>query len=84
MSEAVETLLLDFVSWLAPVAKPYREVMEVWRTSCPRLTVWEDALDLGLVIRRLDERGTPTVSVTELGRRWLTDRRAPATPEARI
>ena len=23
--------------------------MEVWRTSCPRLSIWEDAVDDGLV-----------------------------------
>ena len=36
MSDAVEDLMVDFVSWLAPSPKPYEEVMEAWRTSCPR------------------------------------------------
>ena len=45
----VETLILDLLQWLASGERTYEEVMEVWRTSCPRLTVWEDANDRGLV-----------------------------------
>ena len=45
------SLILDLVEWVAIEQRPYDEVMERWRTSCPRLTVWEDALDQGLVAR---------------------------------
>lgn len=41
--------------------------METWRTSCPRLTVWEDAMDLGYVVRRREGAGEPVVSLTPLG-----------------
>ncbi|HEY5072387.1 MAG TPA: hypothetical protein VII63_10185 [Caulobacteraceae bacterium] len=51
MAENLEPLILDFVEWIAAGPQPYAEVMEAWRTSCPRLTVWEDALDRGLVAR---------------------------------
>jgi len=70
-------LVLDLVAWLAPGARPYGEVMAAWRTSCPRLTVWEDALDLGLVARRPagdrsgDRSGDCMVEVTEAGRALL-------------
>ncbi|MBX9700350.1 MAG: hypothetical protein K2X74_13000, partial [Acetobacteraceae bacterium] len=40
---------LDLVAWVAAAPRPYGEVIEAWRTSCPRLTVWEDAVDRGLV-----------------------------------
>ncbi|MBK0400398.1 hypothetical protein H0I76_14450 [Limibaculum sp. M0105] len=61
-------LVLDLVAWLAPAPRPYDEVMAAWRTSCPRLTVWEDALDLGLVARRPADG---TVAATEAGRALL-------------
>jgi hypothetical protein len=50
MSEpAIETLILDLLEWLASGERTYEEVMDTWRTSCPRLTVWEDANDRGLI-----------------------------------
>ena len=45
----VEALILDLVEWLASGERTYEEVMEAWRTSCPKLPVWEDANDRGLV-----------------------------------
>ncbi|MFI4935248.1 MAG: hypothetical protein ACHP7N_11555 [Caulobacterales bacterium] len=67
-------LILDLLAWLAPAPRPYDEVMEVWRTSCPRLTIWEDAVDGGLVERRPDGAGrAPVVTLTPLGRRLLAD-----------
>ena len=50
-------LIRDFVDWLSAGPRPYPEVMEAWRTSCPRLTIWEDALEAGLVVRRAGEGG---------------------------
>ncbi|HSP55474.1 MAG TPA: hypothetical protein VLS25_07785 [Dehalococcoidia bacterium] len=38
------------VEWIAARPRTYEEVMDVWRTSCPRLQIWEDATDLGLVL----------------------------------
>jgi hypothetical protein len=45
----IEALILDLLQWLANAERTYEEVMEAWRTSCPRLTVWEAANDRGLV-----------------------------------
>jgi hypothetical protein len=45
----VEGLILDLLQWLANGERTYEEVMDAWRTSCPRLPVWEDANDRGLV-----------------------------------
>ena len=44
-------LILDLLDWIGPEARSYADVMDAWRTSRPRLTVWEDAVDLGLVKR---------------------------------
>ena len=64
-------LIVDFLEWLAKAPRPYAEVMEAWRTSCPRMTIWEDALELGYVIRRRDAAGEPVVALTPLGARRL-------------
>ena len=44
-----ETLILDLLQWLAKRDRSYEEAMDVWRTSCPKLPVWEDATDRCLV-----------------------------------
>jgi hypothetical protein len=51
-SGTVDTLILDLLEWLGPAPRPYAEVLDAWRTSCPRLTVWEDANDRGYIARR--------------------------------
>jgi hypothetical protein len=69
-----DALTRDFIAWLASAPRTYDEVMAAWRTSCPRLSIWEDALADGLV--RVDgETGTPAglarVVVTLKGRELL-------------
>ena len=66
MTEAARMLTLHFLAWVAERPRGYAETMEAWRTSCPRLSVWEDSRLDGLV--RL-ERGT--VTITPAGRRLL-------------
>jgi len=67
MSDETRSLILDLVEWIAKRPRPYGEVMEAWRTSCPRLTIWEDAVDRGLVVRQHKGGDGPYVSVTESG-----------------
>ena len=52
MSETLKPLILDLVAFVAERPRPYAEVLDAWRTSCPRLTVWEDAVEGGLVACR--------------------------------
>ena len=49
-------LLLQFLRWVAVRPRTYGETMDAWRTSCPRISVWEDALLEGLVEVRAAER----------------------------
>ena len=49
VGEPTGPLILDLVEWVVRAPRPYPEVMAAWRTSCPRLPVWEDAVDRGLV-----------------------------------
>src|SRR5262245_55352424 len=52
MANPVDALVLDLLEWIGPGARPYREVMDAWRTSCPRLPVWEEANERGFLERR--------------------------------
>ena len=56
---AVESLILDLLEWIGPSGRPYEEVLDVWRTSCPHLPVWEEANDRGFIDRtRHPSKGT--------------------------
>ena len=69
MSDVLDPLVRDLVEWVAKAPRTHVEVIDAWRTSCPRLTVWEDAVDRGLLMRKSEGR----VVVTEAGRRFLRD-----------
>jgi hypothetical protein len=59
---------LQLLAWVAAGPRTYRETIAAWRTSCPRLSVWEDAISDGLVeIRRDGSRNESIVALTELG-----------------
>ncbi|MGL4813558.1 MAG: hypothetical protein ACRCXM_17450 [Beijerinckiaceae bacterium] len=70
MTTALEPLILDLVEWVAVRPRTYADVMEAWRTSCPRLTVWEDATERGLVMRQRRD-GHDGVIVTDAGQALL-------------
>jgi hypothetical protein len=73
----VEALVLDLVEWVAREPRSYAEVMDAWRTSCPRLAVWEEAVDRGLLVREAAATGV-IVKATPAGRRLLEARVAEA------
>jgi hypothetical protein len=79
-----EALTVQLLGWIGPAPRNYAETMEAWRTSCPRLTVWEDALSAGLIERvpgaSLREA---RVRVTAEGDAYLRLRDTPAAPTAR-
>lgn len=52
----METLILYLLEWLDTRERSYEEVMEAWRTSCPRLPVWEEVTRRGFVARDLSNR----------------------------
>ena len=73
MPEIHTPLILDLLEWLHKQPRAYSEVMAAWRTSCPRLPVWEDAVDGGYVVRGQAVDGTAIVSVTSAGRYLLRE-----------
>lgn len=68
-----EALILDFLQWLAHRPREYDAAIEAWRTSCPRLTIWEDAHDRGLVAR-VEANGRRIVKITAAGHALLEER----------
>lgn len=67
MAEHIEPLVIDLVAWCAVRRRGYDEVLDAWRTGCPRLTVWEEAVARGLLVTQADADGL-TVNVTRAGR----------------
>jgi hypothetical protein len=75
MADAVvESLILDLLEWLEKRDRTYEDVMNAWRTSCPKLPVWEDANDRGLVVRE-EVNGQCVVRVTIAGNALLGERK---------
>lgn len=70
MSDPIEALILDLLESLAAGPRAYADVMEAWRTSCPRMPVWEEANDRGFIGR--DGR---SVALTPAGREHLDKHR---------
>jgi hypothetical protein len=71
MPDAADPLVLDFVEWVAREPRAYSEVIGAWKTSCPRLTIWEDAVDRGYVTRETIAGFGIVVTVTEDGEKLL-------------
>ena len=78
MAEPIDALILDLLESIAPRPKPYREVIDAWRTSCPRLPVWEEASERELVELRSQEGGALLVCLTSFGREFLARHRGAA------
>ena len=74
MTDVVESLILDLLEWVARRERTYEEVIDAWRTSCPRLPVWEDANERGLLMTAA-VNGNMMVQVTAAGSALLEQRR---------
>ena len=74
-------LTVQFLLWLSEHRRTYGEAMDAWRTSCPRLSVWEDALSDGLIRLGEGRFRERQIVVTERGRSLLRDHRAAAPRE---
>ena len=71
----VEPLLLDLLEWIGSSSRPYADVMDAWRTSCPRLPVWEEACRRGFVVRRKEPGAPPIVLLSPSGAAHLAAHR---------
>ena len=77
MTDTVENLILDLIDWVERRERTYQETLDAWRTSCPRLPVWEDATERGLV-EAAYANGRSIVRATSAGRAFLKEKRPPA------
>jgi hypothetical protein len=69
MNTTTNALRRQMLQWIAAQPRDRAEVMEAWRTSCPRLSTWEDACIDGLIEY---EPGTGRVILSAAGRHWLS------------
>jgi hypothetical protein len=72
MDERSKSLKLQLLEWLLSHPRTYAETMDAWRTSCPRLSIWEDACIDGLIE---SETGTPFVTVSIKGLEFIEENR---------
>jgi hypothetical protein len=72
MSESANLLMLEFLAWLSSRRRTYAETMNAWQTTCPRHTVWEDAImDELIQLNRSDTLRDPEVTLTPRGKALL-------------
>jgi hypothetical protein len=72
MSESVNLLMLEFLSWVSSRRRTYNEAMEAWQSHCPRQTIWEDAMIDGYIaINRNGTGHDPEIALTANGRTLL-------------
>jgi hypothetical protein len=74
--EPISLIMVQFLGWVAERARTYPETMEAWHSTCPRLSVWEDAIIDRLV--RIDDGAGRAVVLTEKGRAILATAKASA------
>jgi hypothetical protein len=72
MSETIEPavhLRRQLLEWISERPRTYAEVLDAWRTSCPRMSIWEDACIDGLIDCTTDR--SRVVSLSQAGNAWL-------------
>jgi len=69
MADTLSLIMVQFLAWVADRPRSYAQAMEAWRSSCPRLSVWEDAIIDGLV--RIESDAARSVVLTAKGRGML-------------
>ena len=83
MPDPAHALTLQFLAWVAESPRTYAQAMDAWRSTCPRLSIWEDAILDGLVaFAGGATRNTSRVTLTAKGRALLAadTATAPAKP----
>ena len=71
MTDTIDALVFDLLEWVGPEGRSYAETIDAWRTSCPRLPVWEEANERGFLEHRQEPGRGSYVSVSALGRERL-------------
>jgi hypothetical protein len=70
-----DLLMLEFLSWISSRPRTYTEAMNAWQSSCPRHTIWEDAMIEGYIqIHRNETIKDPEITLTPIGFALLQDK----------
>ena len=73
-----DLLMREFLTWVATRPRSYEEAMDAWRSTCPRHSVWEDALIDGLIaVESSRSHDLSQVSLTVKGRAVLNSKALP-------
>jgi hypothetical protein len=84
MPDPAHALTLQFLAWVAEAPRSYAQAMEAWRSTCPRLSIWEDAILDGLVaFAGGATRNQSRVTLTPKGRALLSAGEVTAAPAER-
>ena len=75
MKDPVQALVVDLLEWIGSNPRPYAEVIEAWRTSCPKLPVWEEANARGYLTYSHPDGHPQLVSVSPLGAKHVAEAR---------
>jgi hypothetical protein len=75
MEPMSDALMFDLLDWISSRPRTYAETMDAWRSNCPRLLVWEDALLAGLV-----RVASSRVELTPVGEAALEARKVEPAP----
>jgi hypothetical protein len=68
MSEPVNLLMIEFLSWISSRPRTYAEAMDAWQSHCPRQTIWEDAMIDGYIqLNRAEMTLDPEITLTARG-----------------
>ena len=76
MSYSPSLIMIQFLAWVADRPRNYAQCMDAWRSTCPRLSVWEDAIIDELV--RIENDANRSVGLTQRGRAVLAQAKTPA------
>ena len=68
MQAQTSLIMIQFLQWVADRPRCREDVMDAWRSSCPRFPVWEDARAEGLIRQRGGDSGEHRVELTARGR----------------
>jgi hypothetical protein len=69
----LDPLILDLLEWIGREPRSYADVIDAWRTSCPRLTVWEDAMARGFAVREHAKSSEIMIRLTASGWDFLRE-----------
>jgi hypothetical protein len=63
-----DLLMLQFLSWISDRRRTYTEAINAWQSTCPRHTIWEDAMIDGYIeLKRHETVQDPEVTLTADG-----------------